>query len=247
MFWSIPAGSGPGTAFHEMYPDGGANLVLRLSPTGCRAVLLGPATEKASVEVDEDAEYLGVRFRVGEAPRLSDVPPAELTDRHADLAHLGGVGIDALGERLLSLRELGARQRLLETLLLPAPPLVRDERARRAARLLEARGGQVRVDEVASALGVHVRTLERLFLEHLGVRPKRLARLVRLRHLLTRLHAGRHDGLAGLALACGYADQAHMIREMKALTGRSPGERDASRTRRLASADENRVVHRHRR
>jgi AraC-like DNA-binding protein len=247
LLWSLPRSAGrAGTAFRELLPASGMSLILRLSPSGSRVVLLGPAAEKASVEVDPGAEYLGVHFRTGQAPRLADVSPAELTNAHVDVARLGGERAETVAERLQALPDLPARQRLLEELLRPLPPLARDARCREAALLLERRGGLLRVDDLAARLGLHVRSLERRFLEHLGLPPKRLARLVRLRHVLARLHAGGYGTLADLAHACGYADQAHLARDFRDLTGRPPGERDAFRSRPLPGSPETRVVHRYR-
>ncbi len=97
----------------------------------------------------------------------------------------------------------GKLENYVEELLRALPPLVRDERCRQAALLLESRGGRLRVDDLAVRLGLHVRSLERRFVEHLGLPSKRLTRLVRLRHVLARLHRGGYGTLADLAHACG--------------------------------------------
>ncbi|MGC3996900.1 MAG: helix-turn-helix transcriptional regulator [Anaeromyxobacter sp.] len=246
-FWSLRGEPGDGgRAFHEFFPDPAAHLILRLSSAGARLVLLGPVTALAAVERDGAAEYLGLRFRAGQAPALADVLPAELTDAHLELTRLGGLQVDDLAEALARQADPAARQRLLEQLLLRAPPLVRSARARRAAALVEARAGQLRVEDLAGALGMHVRSLERLCRGELGMSPKRLARLARLRHVLLRLEAGGFGTLAALAHACGYADQPHLIRDFKALTGRSPGDRAGIRPRRLGDAPDAAVVHRYR-
>ncbi|WP_242343378.1 helix-turn-helix domain-containing protein [Anaeromyxobacter terrae] len=246
LCWSVTGEGKGGTAFRELFPDSGAHLVVRFSSSAARMVLLGPSTEKVNVELDEGAEYLGVRFRTGQAPRLADVRPSELTNRFVELTRLGGERVESIAERLRASPDLGSRQRLVEGLLRgDTPPLVRDDRCRRAALLLEGHGGRLRVDDLARALGLHVRSLERLFLEHLGITPKRLARLVRLRQVLGELHAGRHASLAELALACGYSDQPHLVRDFKALTGRTPGAPEAFRNRRLERAQA-RIVHRYR-
>jgi AraC-like DNA-binding protein len=248
LVWSLAAPPRrTGKSFRELFPSSGMSLVFRLSPSGSRAVLLGPAAEKASVELAGGAEYVAVHFRTGQAPRLADATPSELTNAHVDVSRIGGVAVDALAERLWSLPDLASRQRALEGLLGGLPPLARDARCREAGLLLEASGGCLRVDELARRLGLHVRTLERRFVEHLGLPPKRLARLARLRNVLGRLHQGGHGNLTELAHACGYADQAHMTRDFKELTGRAPGEEDAFRARALAGSPETRVVHRVRR
>jgi AraC-like DNA-binding protein len=251
LVWAVPrATAAPSreraTTFREFLPSSGMSLIMRLSPSGSRMVLLGPAAEKASVELDPGAEYLGIHFRTGQAPRLVDAAPSQLTNAHVEVTRIGAVAAGSLAERLWSLAELAPRRRVLEELLLALPPLARDERCRRAALLLESRGGALGVDDLARRLGLHVRSLERRFVEHLGLPPKRLARLVRLRHVLARLHSGGYGTLADLAHACGYADQAHMTRDFKDLTGRAPGERDAFRARPLPGAPDTRIVHRYR-
>lgn len=252
VVWSVPASRVPrapggGTTFRELFPSSGMSLVVRLSTSGSRMVLLGPAAEKAAVELDPGAEYLGVHFRTGQAPRLADASPSELTNAHVEVTRIGAERADALADRLCAVPDLASRQRILEELLLALPPLARDARCREAALLLERRAGVLRVDDLAGRLGLHVRSLERRFVEHLGLPPKRLARLVRLRHVLGRLHRGRFGTLADLAHDCGYADQAHMTRDFKELTGRAPGDKDAFRARPLGGAPETRVVHRYRR
>ncbi len=244
LCWSAGAVPGAGTSRHEFFPDAGVHLVLRLSRAGCRLVLLGPTTELATVERAPGAEYLGIRFRAGQAPRLADVRSAELTDGLVELTRLGGASIDSLGERLVELPDHAARQRALEVLVRRSTrPLVEDPRARRATLLLEARPGRLRIDVLASELGLHVRSLERSFLASFGMTPKLMARLVRLRCVLGALHAGGFGTLADLAQSCGYADQPHLIRDFRSLMGRRPGEAHAARSRALAHG-ETRVVHR---
>jgi AraC-like DNA-binding protein len=246
LHWSSSPDGSPGTAFQEFFPDSGVHLVFRLSSSGCRAVLLGPTTERACVELDRRAEYLGIRFRTGQAPRLADVRCSELTDRHVELTRIGGIPVEAVAERLRAAPDLASRQRVLEEVVRgEVTPLLADARCRRAALLLDARGGALRIDALAAEVGLHVRSLERLFVDQLGIAPKRLARLVRLRHVLGGLHSGGHRNLAELALACGYSDQPHLIRDFRELMGRRPGEPEASRSRRIARA-ETRIVHRYR-
>ncbi|QRN98005.1 helix-turn-helix transcriptional regulator [Archangium violaceum] len=246
LCWATSGCTGAGTSFHELLPDAGGHLIFRHSPRGCRLVLLGPTTERATVEREAGAEYLGIHFRPGQVPRLADVRSSELTNGFVELTRLGGMPIDSVAERLRALPDLASRQRALAELLRgEAPPLVTDARCRRATRLLEAHGGRLRVDELAAELGLHVRSLERLFLEHHGMTPKRMSRLVRLWNVFGALYSGTYGNLAELAQECGYSDQPHLIRDFKALTDRLPGEKDAFQNRRLERA-ETRVVHRHR-
>ena len=63
----------------------------------------------------------------------------------------------------------------------------------------------------------------RRFLAAVGYGPKMLERVLRLRRFLAG-GLGGSDGLARAAVEAGYADQAHLSRECRALTGLTPGE-----------------------
>ena len=91
-----------------------------------------------------------------------------------------------------------------------------------AVKLLETSNGQVKVKDLAKQLGISIRTLERLFAEHVGMAPKTFARILRLQSVLAILRARRFRDSTDLAFACGYADQSHLLKDFKALTGRLP-------------------------
>ncbi|KAA0022243.1 helix-turn-helix transcriptional regulator [Antrihabitans cavernicola] len=77
------------------------------------------------------------------------------------------------------------------------------------------------IDDVASAAGLSGRQLRRLVVEHAGVGPKELQRVQRL-HRFLRAAASSDSSLADLAAQLGYADQAHLTRDVKRLTGLTP-------------------------
>ncbi len=120
----------------------------------------------------------------------------------------------------------------LEALLLGRLDRARaaDHRLRAAVAMLRAAEGQRSVAEVRAHVGLGERQLERLFLERVGVGPKALARVLRLQALVARLdrpptrapHRGL--GLGDLAAELGYADQAHLVRDVRALAGVTPTE-----------------------
>lgn len=85
-----------------------------------------------------------------------------------------------------------------------------------------------RAGALAEALGVHPRTLRRTFARDAGLSPKRWLRLHRLDAVLRRAHSDREcagsaeQSIADLAQELGYADQAHLTRDVGALTGATP-------------------------
>ncbi len=88
------------------------------------------------------------------------------------------------------------------------------------ARLIIRRGGAISVRELEKALGWSRRHIERVFIESMGVPPKRFAGLVRFRRAQRALRAGRKP--AEVALDCGYFDHSHLANEFRRFAGTSP-------------------------
>jgi AraC-like DNA-binding protein len=79
-----------------------------------------------------------------------------------------------------------------------------------------------RVDELAARHAMSPRTLQRLFRRYVGVSPKWVLQRYRLHEAAERIAEGRDGDWAATALELGYFDQAHFIRDFKALIGASP-------------------------
>jgi len=71
-------------------------------------------------------------------------------------------------------------------------------------------------------LSMSERSLRRLCHAQFGYGPKTLERVLRFQRLLALARSDRQAGLAALAAEAGYADQAHLSREVRALCGITP-------------------------
>ena len=98
------------------------------------------------------------------------------------------------------------------------------KQVRTAAKLLYHTRGQFRVAELADYCHLSVRQLQRQFDQTTGVSPKALARAIRFESIRERLMFDPHANLTDLAYEFGYSDQAHFIKDFKALTDKTPGE-----------------------
>jgi AraC-like DNA-binding protein len=85
------------------------------------------------------------------------------------------------------------------------------------------------VDALATHLALSPSQLRRRCLQAVGVSPKVLQRTLRFQGFLALAQSGAAasgrrgtDGMAGLAVDVGYADQAHLSRECLRLTGLTP-------------------------
>jgi AraC-like DNA-binding protein len=101
--------------------------------------------------------------------------------------------------------------------------------------LLETSHGLVPVSALADAAGVSGNHLAAQFKSHVGVTPKRVARIYRFARLILSVDALRAVDWAELAHTTGYFDQAHFSREFKEFTGHTP--RDYLALRRRSPAE----------
>jgi len=81
---------------------------------------------------------------------------------------------------------------------------------------------RVRLDQVAAALGIPAYELSRTFHRRTGETVNRYRLRLRLHRALRRMAEGDRD-LAGVAVASGFADQAHFTRALREETGWTPG------------------------
>jgi len=229
--------------FYEIPPDGSINLIFRFSSSNCRAFLVGFANEKTCIEIDESCNYFGIRFYPGQASLLTDIHHSELVNNYNELPRILGVNVNLLGEQMFSLPTLELRQRFMEELLRKARPMVRDKRCRMSAALVSNLRGAITVSQLASEVGIHIRSLERLFIEHLGVTPRQFIRVTRFQNLLAQMRTNSRYTLTELAYLCGYFDQSHMIKDFRELSGRLPGEPGSCKNQRSAGKPDSKIVH----
>jgi AraC-like DNA-binding protein len=179
-----------------------------------------------------DAPYRGVELKLTPlgARRILGWPMAELSGNVIDIGDLFGRNGAELTERLSDAGDWDRCFDLVEEFVAcradgaPAPsPVV----ARALARLRETEG-RIRVGELAAELNCSRRHLGALFANEVGLTPKTMARVLRFEALSRRLDDDP-AAWADIAADCGYADQPHLNREVRALAGVSPSELVARR------------------
>jgi AraC-like DNA-binding protein len=180
---------------------------------------------------------VGTKFRPGGFGGFLAGDVSDLTDSVLPFGAVFGADGAALAEAAAAEEEPAAKVALLQAFLrerLVAPgPETRMVQAVVAA-MREAPPG-TRVEEIAAAHGVSVRTLERRFRRHVGVGPKWVLQRYRLHEALEQIDAAGDPDWSRFALDLGYYDQAHFLRDFRAVAGRSPA-RYAAEARALRPA-----------
>jgi AraC-like DNA-binding protein len=168
----------------------------------------------------------GVKFRPGGLRPFLGFPLARLRDRSLPPETVFDADVALLEHEVLAAEDDDHRTAAVERYLLARvpPPDPQVARVGDIVDAIAAEPGITTVDQLLERWQTGKRSLQRLFNEYVGVGPKWVINRYRLHEALERLAQGGDVDWARLALDLGYFDQAHFIRDFKALVGRTPGE-----------------------
>lgn len=227
------------TGRHRLVPDACVD-VLRLS-TG-EMWICGPEVRAWTFELPAGVTAVGARFRPGVAPIALGVDAGAIANRRMRWAEVfGAQAEDEASTRLGDPSNDADRLRVMQDV---AADLLRDrtvpDPAAEAVLIHLDRRPGARAAEIAAVVGLTPRQLHRRSVASFGYGVATLARILRFHRLWSLVaadpagdrcddtgrcdhpHGGSVSGLAALAAAAGYSDQAHMSRDCRAITGLTP-------------------------
>ena len=170
------------------------------------------------------ASIVGVHFKPGGAGAVLGLPPGELADRHVDLACLWGRAAIELREQLCAAETPAERFAALEAILRSRLPARSDGHGAVPLALAQLARPGTTVRDVAAGVHLSWRRLIEVFTAEVGMTPKRLQRVLRFQQASRIARQSPAPDWARVAQLCGYFDQSHLIHDMRAFTGLSPGQ-----------------------
>ena len=186
---------------------------------------MGVWTRRFIVEYPPWVQVVGVHFKPWGISPFVDMPATELRDRCVPVDAVWQGSLDGLrnqiGETASATEMLRVLEEELRSRLAVAPSRGLDLVQRTGGRL-ETYHGAVPIGALSDAAGVSGNHLATQFKSHVGVTPKRVARIYRFARLILSVDALRLVDWSGLAHTAGYFDQAHFSREFKDFTGHTP-------------------------
>ena len=231
LYWMLEDSS-PASNVQRILPDGRPALILNFghpfeshtdgvwnSQPEC--FFVGQITRPLLLRPSGPAGMLGIQFRPHGAAQLLRLPMSELTD--------SAIALDDLSRRLFRkldvLRDLSSLTKALAALDSVLNALAQQNRAEdnlvsHAVRDIERSGGLLSVGDLADRLGWSTRQLQRRFKDSVGISPKLFGRMQRFQRVF-RAMEGNQDW-ADAAAHCGYYDQAHLIRDFREFSGKTP-------------------------
>ena len=187
------------------------------------AAVVGPRRRAVWLRFEGAIDQVNISFFPGAAGAFVGLPVTELVGR---MASPDNVWPHAFRQAVADLQPLLPRRRVrgLADLLLARLEPRREPHAqvREAVRLIRASRGRVTVRSLADQVNLSVSQLERTFTRQVVVGPKLLARQARVCALAAEAMTLASPSWALLAAQYGYADQAHLTREFRELTGLTP-------------------------
>lgn len=202
----------------------GAPHELRIVPDACidliwqresgELFVAGPDT-RAHVAVSHPGTLIGLRFSPGSGPAVLGAPADVLRDGRVQLDELWSpAAVRGLAGALAATPTDGAAEHLLAEAVAARTTADRDPAATGVLRMLGSGHG---IGAIADAVGLSERQLHRRCLAAFGYGAKVLHRVLRFRRAVDLADDG--VAFADIAHGVGYADQAHLSREVKALAG----------------------------
>ena len=205
----------------RIIPDGRIDLIFDLD-TG-EAFIAGPNRHPFDVRHERPTRLLGATMSPEVASASLEIEIGSLKGEWRALDTVLGPFARQLAARIVTCESDSARLASLETFLLArvgAP----DRRVSRAVAGIVRSNGRIGVAALSRDSGASPRNLARLFDRWVGLAPKTFARIARAQEALRRLQERPPPNFKTLAAELGFADQAHMSRELKKITGVQPSQ-----------------------
>jgi AraC-like DNA-binding protein len=218
-------GDFPAPIPHEVFPDGCISLMYRHNERLNLKLLLlkGLSLETFHTEVFAGDILWGVKFSPALCEKIlrcdpKDIPTQPILDDRL-LPHL----TTNLSDKLIKCNSFKESILIFEEKLqnLEIKKAEVDVKIADAVKLIEDYKGEAKISEIAKAVDLSTRQLERRFRKNSGLTPKQFSRVCRFR--ATAINLIETDmNWANRAAELGFTDQAHLTRELSSLTGRSP-------------------------
>jgi AraC-like DNA-binding protein len=222
-YWSVRwdlRGQPPYTQETLPYPC--VNLAIERGRSGIFGVDMG----KFARQLEGQGWVFGIKFRPGAFYPFVRSPVAAFTNTITPIATVFGPDGAAFEAATLACDALEPMRTLAEDFLRARLP-AEDANVTCINHIVEAIIADrtiIRVEDIAARFGFSTRTLQRLFRHYVGVSPKWVIRRYRLHEVAERLARGEIAAWPQIVLDLGYADQAHFIKDFKALVGCTPAE-----------------------
>lgn len=227
-YWRIQANLA-NTNTENLYPEGGSGFVFNFgdpllgsSRTIKTAVFQGIETTSQSLTFKGVLSSIGVRFQPGGYRAFMDIPPATIQSMTvpADAIHLDYANLfQRLGDLPNWHDQITHLNQFFLDRFLPLPY----QRLTVAFQTkFQNQAFACGIGDLARELGISERQLQRIFKQHVGLRPKQLLQFIRINKMRHVLKWQPKQTLTRIGQDLGFYDSAHFIKSFKQIVGMTP-------------------------
>ncbi len=212
-------------------PEGRGGLMFlrrRRAPAWTKLVLVGPRDQYAIDPIQGVETNSFAMLEPGAMGWLAGIPALQVRNRIIPLEDVWGDAGRRLHAQLATLPddELCAA---LSAALIARPRGSWSPDCRDLVKFMERHAGTITVERLAAHSGYSTRHLLRMFDQQVGLSPKLLLRIVRMRAVIAALRITAQPDWTHAAMIAGYSDQSHLIADCVRFTGMTPTQIAANR------------------
>lgn len=190
-----------------------------------KSIYTGLVTSPVSISfpLNEQVKGFMVSFRPYGFADLFKINSAKATDQMPDFFSISGREAEDLYAQLEEAPNFEKQVQIADNYFLKKLPKY-DSTAQinAACKLITESNGLKTMKAIAYETNMSLSTLERQFINRVGVSPKTFSRFKRFHYVLSLLYAQKPESLLKIAHQCGYFDQAHFIKEFEDFTHMLP-------------------------
>ena len=202
-------------------PDGCVDMVFNCDDLNPGARICGSPLKARNSGLIHRHRYFGVRFHIGLLPAFLNMPADEILDHELNLLEVLPE-LEPLIHKVCE-SDYGSQVMLLERFFRGIVSRPQSAVTTLVMQKLCRAEGNLRIKVLENETGYSARTLQRRFSADTGMSPKQFGQIIRCQSAISRLNKGE-ESYAELALALGYSDQPHFLREFKKLVAATPHE-----------------------
>jgi AraC-like DNA-binding protein len=188
--------------------------------------LYGQISEFKNVCLRNETDLIIVVFQPTGINQLMGIPANELRDNIIRTEYIFDKQGQELYEKLAEQFTIQDKLRLLNTFFLEQMEkrvIPDDSLIRAALNFIVKNKGLISSNQLIRLTGYTERHIERKFMESVGINPKKFSNIIKLHMFLKDLKSNSNNkNLTHMAYEAGYADQSHLIKEFKKITGMTP-------------------------
>lgn len=208
----------------QAVPDGSTDLVFGIGSRDVKTYIGGTVLKAKGWEFEEGRTYFGIRFRPGKCILPKDLSIKDVVDADLELSPYAYgstfleqiAGMHTLEQKADLFLQHFSKQEQREN------GTIRNIETYVRKRIYES-GGNISIAELTEETGYSESYLRRAFGQIHGISPKVFEGFVRFQRFLKEISvAGTCMSTEEAALACGYYDQSHMMKDFKRFAGMTP-------------------------